>query len=201
MAVTKHQQALQAERLAFLEQRVREVAREKRLVEILLEQLQPQVIILEAEPKPLAIPDGFIPLPGGQGFQPWTPPRPDSFFSEHLRKLITEHSGMLFHSGISQWQVGLTLDATRLVFVPDALYRPYEDECLQEVGWSERQEEEYEEDISVEDEETGKVSTPDWPNPVRRQGVWKARQVAHWTGEEASTPEVSYTIWSNGTWG
>jgi hypothetical protein len=201
MALTKkHQQSLQAERLAFLEKHVKEVAREKHLVEIVLEQLQPRVIILEADPKPLPIPDGFTPLPGNAGFHPWTPPRTDSFLSEHERKLITEHPGMLFYCSVTRWQVGLTHDKSRLVFVPDALYKPYENECLLAVGWSEQQEEEYEEDISEEDEE-GRVSTPDWPNPVRRQGVWKARQVAHWTGEEASTPELNYSVWANGTWG
>lgn len=197
MALTKHQQALQAERVTFLEGQLRKVAHEKHLTELLLEQLPPQVIILDADPQPAPIPDDMKHLVKVA----WQPPRPDSFFSEHLRKLITEHPGMLFHSGISRWQVGLTLDASRLVFVPDALYRTYEDKCLQEVGWSEQQEGEYEEDISVEDEETGRVSTPDWPNPVRRQGVWKARQIAHWTGEEASTPEVNWSCWANGTWG
>jgi len=55
-------------------------------------------------------------------------------------------------------------------------------------------------EISGEDEETGEVYTPDWPNPVRRGGVWKARQVAHWIGE-TETPELNYSVWANGTWG
>ena len=194
MALTKREQAeRQAERLEFLEKQIKELAHEKHLTYILLGHLQPQVIILEAEPKPAPVPGGL------EHIQPWQPPRPDTFFSEHLRKLITEHPGMLFHSSVPTWQVGLTLDASRLVFVPDALYRPYEQECLQSVGWSERNEEEYEEEISVEDED-GRVSTPDWPNPTRRAGVWKARQVAHWTGE-TDAPEANYTVWANGTWG
>jgi len=194
MALTKREQAKrQVERLAFLEKQVRELTHEKQVTEILLEHLHPQVIILEAEPKPAPAPTGL------EHIKPWQPPHPDSFFSEHLRKLIPEHPGMLFHSSVTQWQVGLTLDTSKLVFVPDALYRPYEQECLQSVGWSDEQESEYEEEISIEDE-NGRVSTPDWPNPMRRAGVWKARQVAHWTGE-IDTPEVNYMVWANGTWG
>jgi len=202
MAFTKREQAeRQAERLEFLEKQVKELAHEKHLTEMLLEHLQPQVIILEAEPKPVPIPDGFTSLPGGKGYQPWTPPRPDSFLSEHVRKRLDDYPGMLFYSSVTQWQVGLTLDKSRLVFVPDALYSPYEQACLKAVGWSEHQEGDWYASIEIEDEETHEVSTPDWPNPVRRQGTWKARQVAHWTGEEASTPELNYAVWANGTWG
>jgi hypothetical protein len=153
------------------------------------------VIILEAEPQPAPVPGGL------EHIKPWQPPRPDSFLSEHQQKLIHDYPGMLFYSSVSQWQVGLTLDKSRLVFVPDAIYSPSEQVCLQAVGWSEHQEEAYEESISIEDEETGNASTPDWPNPVRRQGVWKARQVAHWVGEEDSTPAVNHSVRANGTWG
>lgn len=195
MALTKREQAeRQAERLAFLEKQVKEVAREKHLTEILLEHSQPSVIILEAEPKPAPVPKGL------EHITPWQPPRPDSFLSEHTRKLIHDYPGMLFHSSVPSWQVGLTLDKSRLVFVPHAIYREYEQQCLMSVGWSAHQEEEWEEEISEEDE-NGKVYTPDWPNPLHRKGVWKARQVAHWTGEEASTAELNYSVWANGTWG
>ncbi len=107
---------------------------------------------------------------------------------------------MLFHTSVPGWQVGLTLDKERLVFVPSVLYTPYEQDCLQAAGWSNEQEGEWEDEISGEDEETGEVYTPDWPNPVRRGGVWKARQVAHWIGE-TETPELNYSVWANGTWG
>jgi hypothetical protein len=199
MALTKREQAeRQAERLAFLEKQIKEVAHDKHVTEILLEHLQPQVIVLEAEPKPAPVPTGL------EHIKPWTPPRPDSFFSEHLRKLITEHPGMLFHSSVPNWQVGLTLDTSRLVFVPHALYAPYEQECLTAVGWSKRQEEEWFDSITITDEDDPELDhddTPDIPNPVERQGVWKARQVAHWIGEQDSTPELKYSVWLNGTWG
>jgi hypothetical protein len=80
MATTKYQRWRQAERLAFLDKRVQELAREKHLMEILVEYLQPHVIILEAEPKPAPLPRGL------EHITPWHPPHPDSFLSEHLRK-------------------------------------------------------------------------------------------------------------------
>ncbi|MGH2478092.1 MAG: hypothetical protein ACRDHW_00335 [Ktedonobacteraceae bacterium] len=185
------QTRLSTERLNFLEKRLPEVVNNLYLTQTLLRELPVQVIVLDAEPE-------RPPLPGGlEHITPAPPLRPDRFFTEHLRKLIDEHPGMLFHSSIPDWQVGLTLDKTRLVFVPGDLYRPYEQECLQSVGWSEAGEDAWEEEISSEDEETGEVYTPDWPYPVRQTGVWKARQVAHWVGEEETN--VSYPVWANGT--
>jgi hypothetical protein len=118
----------QTERLENLEKQVKDLASEKHLTEILLKHSQPQVILLEAEPKPAPVPSGL------EHVTAWTSPRPGSFLPEHLRKLIQEHSGMLFHASVPNWQVGFTLDKSRLVFVPDVIYRPYEQECLQAVG-------------------------------------------------------------------
>jgi hypothetical protein len=178
----------QVERLAFLEKRVLELADEIALHH-LVEQHQPvlQPVILETEPQPVP--------PNG-----WKPPRPDKFLSEHTRMLIDTYPGMLFVAGFHLWKVGLTLDKQKIVFVPDALYASYEQECLQAVGWTPEHEDEWQEEISVEDEETGEVESPDWPDPLRRKGVWKARQVAHWVGD-TEAPEVDYSVWANGTWG
>jgi hypothetical protein len=184
------EQQRKEERSAFLEKRVRELADEIALHNT-LERHQPslQVVILETEPQPEQ--------PSG-----WTPPRPDKFLPEHTRNLIDKCPGMLFHAGqLVGWLVGLTLDKQRIVFVPTSLYDLYEQECLQAVGCTPEQAQEWYESIEIEDEETGEVETPDWPNPLERKGKWKARQVAHWTGEEATTPEVDYSVWANGTWG
>jgi hypothetical protein len=182
---------LSQERLNFLEKRLPEVVNELSLTQTLLRELPAQVIVLDTEPE-------RQPLPGGlEHITPAPPLRPDRFFTDHLRKLVDEHPGMLFHSSVPDWQVGLTFNRKRLVFVPGELYRPYEQECLKTVGWSEEDEDAWEEEISSEDEETGEVYTPDWPNPTRQAGVWKARQVAHWVGEVL--PDVTYPIWANGT--
>ncbi|MGB8346598.1 MAG: hypothetical protein WCD86_17055 [Ktedonobacteraceae bacterium] len=198
MVLTKKEQAeRQGERLAFLEKHVQELANEIALYHLITRHSRPQVFVLDADPRPLSIPDGFTrPV----HTQPWSPPRPDSFLSEHVHKLLDTYPGMLFQAGIFGWLVGLTLDKERLVFVPDALYSAYEQECLQTCGWSREDEAEWFESIEGEDEETGKVEAPDWPNPTRRRGVWKARQVAHWTGE-TGVPELDYSVWPNGTWG
>ncbi len=176
----------QAERLAFLEKQIAVVARETHLATLLLQHCQPLVIILEAQPKP---------QPGTA----WPPPRPDSFLTEHQQKLLNKYPGMLFHTSVPAWQVGLTFNKEKLVFVPAALYEIYEQECLRLIGWSEQSDEAWEEEIRIEDEQTGDVAIPEIPNPVYRAGVWKARQVAHWTQEEDSTPEATATCWANGT--
>jgi hypothetical protein len=183
-------QQRQAERLAFLEKRVRELADEIALHNIVeRHQSSLQVVILETEPHPEQ--------PSG-----WTPPRPDKFLPEHTRNLIDKYPGMLFHAGqLVGWLVGLTVDKQKIVFVPTSLYDPYEQECLQAVGCTPEQTQEWYESIETEDEETGEVETPDWPNPLERKGKWKARQVAHWTGEEETTPEIDHSVWANGTWG
>jgi hypothetical protein len=183
MSLTIHQ----LERLAFLEKRIRELADELALHHTVEEnQTALQVVILDTDPETEA--------------SGWTPPRPDKFLTEHIRKLLNDYPGMLFHTNIHGWQVGYTLYREKIVFVPNALYDLYEKECLQAVGWSPSGEDAWEESISVEDEETGEVSTPDWPDPTRRQGVWKARQVAHWIGD-TTTEELNYSVWANGTWG
>jgi hypothetical protein len=182
-------QQQKAEQLAFLKKRVQELTNELALHHT-VEQHQTalHVVILETEPQPEQ--------PSG-----WQPPRPDKFLSEPIRKLIDQYPGMLFGAGFHHWQVGLTLDKQRIVFVPDSLYEPYEKACLQEVGCTPEQEQEWYDSISEEDEETCEVETPDYPNPLERKGKWKARQVAHWTGEEQTTPEVNHSVWANGTWG
>ncbi len=122
-------------------------------------------------------------------------------------QLVKDHPGMLFNCGYLPLG-GLSYDQTRLVFVPRSIYTPYRDQCLQEVGWSEEQEAQFYESISYEvEEETDEgdeyttLATPDIPNPLEREAEWKARQVAHWLGEEDMTPYLNYTVWPNGTWG
>src|SRR5438094_918242 len=105
MALTKREQArLDAERLAFLEKQIKEVARETHLTSMLLEGCTPQIIIMDAEPQPASPPSGL------EHIKPWQPPRPDSFLSGHERKLLQEHPGMLFYSSVPDWQAGLTHD-------------------------------------------------------------------------------------------
>ena len=197
MGLTRRErEMLNARQLAFLEKHVKELVREKYLMEILLQYSQPQVIILEADPKPATLLHGLEYV-----VTPWTLAPPDSFLSEHVRKLLNDYTGMLFDSGVFGWQVGVTLDKSRLVFVPHKPYWTYEQECLQAVGWSEELEGTWYRSITEEDEDTGASYTREWASPTRRQGVWKARQVAHWVGEEENTPELNYSVWPNGNLG
>src|SRR5947209_2951722 len=109
----------QARRLEFLEKHVQDLTQASCLRDILLAHLTPQVVVLEADPRPAPVP------PGAEHGDPWRPPRPALFLNERVCKLVSECPGMLFHTGVPDWQVGLTLDRARLVFVPHALYSAY----------------------------------------------------------------------------
>jgi hypothetical protein len=94
----------QLERLEFLEKHVRELADEIALHHFVEQHQALQVVILDATPK--------------QEANGWTPPRPDKFLTEHARKLLNDYPGMLFHANIHGWQIGLTLNREKIVFVP-----------------------------------------------------------------------------------